>query len=186
MTTPLNIAPIWQGRTVAVLASGKSLTQDLADSVKRLPRIAVRRAFRLAPDADYVLALDGPPNFGFWDESEGCTGIRVCGAECDLDASYLNIAHEIVTLAPGHVVEIRNNGTAAIRLAAMLGATKILLLGFDREPFEHFYDDVDPDWDKYPGLTIALDALTAELLACGVEVQHVRAAPIAAPPDVLA
>lgn len=177
MTTPLKISPIWQGQTVAVLASGKTLTQALADSVAHLPRIAVRRAFRMAPDADFVLSLDGPPNFGFWDESAACTGTRVCGVECDLDAAYLNIAHEPVTLGPGHVIEIRNNGIAAIRLAAMLGAAKILLLGFAPEPFEHFYSDVDADWDKYPGLSIALPALVAELRASGIEVEHVGAPP---------
>jgi len=175
MTTPLKISPIWQGQTVAVLASGRSLTQELAESVKHLPRIAVRRAFRLALDADYVLSLDGPPNFGFWDESAVCTGTRVCGVECDLDAAYLNIAHETVTLAPGHVVQIRNNGLAAIRLAAMFGAAKILLLGFDPEPFEHFYADVDSDWDRYPGLSIGLAALIDELRAGGVEVERVVA-----------
>lgn len=183
MTTPLNITPIWQGQTVAVLASGKSLTQELADSVKHLPRIAVRRAFRLAPDADFVLALDGPPNFGFWDESAACTGTRVCGAECDLHVAYLNIPHERVTLAPGNVIEIRNNGLAAIRLAVMLGASRILLLGFDPEPFEHFYPDVDRDWDRYPGLSIGLAALIAELSAQGIDVEHVTAAPDAVQPD---
>jgi hypothetical protein len=175
MTTPLTISPIWHGQTVAVLASGRSLTQELADSVKHMPRIAVRRAFRLAPDADFVVALDGPPNFGFWHESAGCSGTRVCGVECDLDAAYLNIAHETVVLEPGHVVQIRNNGIAAIRLAAMFGAAKILLLGFDAEPFEHFYPDVDPDWDRYPGLSIGLAALIEELHAGGIEVERLLA-----------
>ena len=177
MTYPLDTTPIWQGQTVAVLASGRSLTQELADSVKGLPRIAVRRAFRLARDADFVLALDGPPNFDFWAETEGCRGTRVCGAECDLGAAYLNIAHERVELAPCHVIEIRNNGIAAIRLAALLGAAKIVLLGFDPEPYEHFYGDADPDWDRYPGLSIALAALITELRARGIEVERAAALP---------
>jgi hypothetical protein len=177
MTIPLTISPIWDGKTVAVLASGRSLTQELADSVKHLPRIAVRRAYRVAPDADYVLSLDGPPNFGFWDESSACTGTRVCGVECDLDVAYLNIAHETVTLAPGHVTQIRNNGLAAIRLAAMFGAAKILLIGFDPEPFEHFYQDVDPDWDRYPGLSAGLGALIDELRAAGIELERVGPSP---------
>jgi len=98
MTTPFK-APAWQGATVAVLASGPSLTQEVADSVKHLPRIAVRRAFRLAPDADLVLALDGPPNFGFWAESEGFAGIRVCGVECDLDAMYAKTPYTTILRA---------------------------------------------------------------------------------------
>lgn len=172
MTYPLTIAPIWQGRTVAVLASGRSLTRELADSVAHLPRIAVRRAFRLAPDADYVLALDGPPNFGFWAESEGFAGTRVCGVECDLDAAYLNIAHETVEVAPGNVIQIRNNGIAAIRLAALFGAARILLVGFDPPPFQHFYEHVDPDWDQYPGLAAGLEALIVELQGRGVQVER--------------
>jgi hypothetical protein len=182
MTYPLTIAPIWRGRTVAVLASGASLTQELADSVAHLPRIAVRRAFRMAPDADYVLALDGPPNFGFWNESEGVPGTRVCGVECDLNAAYLNIAHEKVEVEPGRVIEIRNNGIAAIRLAAMFGADRILLVGFDPPPFRHFYNDVDPDWDQYPGLAEGLQALIAELQARGIQVE--RHLLPAAPDDV--
>src|SRR3972149_4818534 len=131
MTTPFK-APAGQGPPAAVPAPGPSLTQEVADSVKHLPRIAVRRAFRLAPDADLVLALDGPPNFGFWAESEGFAGIRV---------------------------------------AAMCGAAKIVLIGFDPEPFAHFYGAADSDWDKYPGLTKGLAALCAELRAKGVEVE---------------
>lgn len=181
MTYPLDLTPIWQGLTVAVLASGRSLTQELADSVKDMPRIAVRRAFRMARDADFVLALDGPPNFDFWDETEGCRGTRVCGVECALIAAYLNIPHERVDLAPGHVIEIRNNGLAAIRLAALLGAAKIVLLGFDPEPYQHFYRDADPDWDRYPGLAIALAALIAELRARGIEIEHVSALHAEAP-----
>jgi hypothetical protein len=177
MTYPLVITPIWQGRTVAILASGHSLTQDLADSVKHLPRIAVRRAFRLARDADFILALDGPPNYGFWDESEGCPGTRVCGVECDLADAYLHLPHETVELEAGHVVEIRNNGLAAIRLAALLGAERILLLGFDPPPFRHFYKDVDADWDRYPGLAVGLTALVTELQARGIVIEYCTSVP---------
>lgn len=178
MTTPWKV-PMWQGQTVAVLASGPSMTQELADSVKHLPRIAVRRAVRLAPDADMVLALDGPPNEGFWPELEasGFAGIRVCGVECDLDAMYLNIPHERITLGPGHVIESRNNGLAAIRVAAMAGAAKILLLGFDPERNGHFYDDLtDPGYagEWYPGLTAGLAALIMELRGKGIEVERVQ------------
>lgn len=179
MTTPWIIPPMFAGQTVAVLASGASLTQEAADSVKHLPRIAVRRAFRLAPDADMLIALDGPPNHGFWDESKDFAGIRICGVECEMDAMYLCIPHERVTLSPSHVIEIRNNGLAAIRVAAMAGATKILLLGFDPEPYSHFYDGVDSDWDQYPGLAAGLAQLISELGAQGVSVE--RYAPPAAP-----
>lgn len=175
MTTPWIIPPKFAGQTVAVLASGTSLTQEAADSVKHLPRIAVRRAFRLAPDADMLIALDGPPNHGFWDESRDFAGTRICGVECELDAMYVCIPHERVTLGPSHVVEIRNNGLAAIRVAGMAGASKIVLLGFDPEPYEHFYDGVDSDWDQYPGLTAGLAQLISDLATQGISVERYEA-----------
>jgi hypothetical protein len=172
MTNKFN-PPDWSGQEVAVLASGRSLTAELADSVKHLRRIAVRRACRLAPDADIVLALDAPPNFGFWDEIHDVAGIRVCGVPVDeLDAYHVHIAHERVAIAPGHVLEVRNNGLAAIRLAAMTGARKIVLVGFDAPPYGHFYGDADPDWDQYPGLEAGIVAITAELAAAGVLVER--------------
>lgn len=182
MTTPWIIPPMWAGKTVAVLASGASLTQEAADSIKHLPRIAVRRAVRLAPDADMVLALDGPPNHGFWSEVQTFSGIRICGVECDdLDAKYVHIPHEVVALSAANVVHVRNNGLAAIRVAAMAGAAKILLLGFDPEPFNHFYDGVDSDWDQYPGLAAGLSMLTAELQARGIVVERHFTAPVPVP-----
>lgn len=177
MTTPWIIPPMFAGQTVAVLASGASLTQEAADSVKHLPRIAVRRAFRMAPDADILIALDSPPNHGFWSESEGFAGIRICGVECDLDAMHVHIPHDVVTLGPNHDVHIRNNGLAAIRVAALTGATKIILIGFDPAPYAHFYKGVDSDWDQYPGLAAGLDQAIAALRANGVEVEH-RAPPV--------
>jgi predicted O-methyltransferase YrrM len=181
------ILPDWAGKTVAVLASGKSLTQAAADAVRHLPRIAVRRAFRLAPDADIVLALDGPPNHGFWDESVGISGMRICGAPVEgLDAAWLNIPHEVVTLRPGHVIHVRNNGLAAIRVAAMTGANRILLVGFDPEPFGHFYGSADSDWDKYPGLTQGLVALVKELGERGVVVEGAPSTPASSPVEYTA
>lgn len=180
MTKPFTMTPMWAGLTVAVLASGASLTQEVADSVKHLPRIAVRRAFRLAPDADMLVSLDGPPNHGFWEESRDFAGLRICGVECDLDALYANIPAELVALDPVGEIQIRNNGLAAIRLAAQSGANTIILLGFDGLPYKHFYDEVDSDWDQYPGLATGLEALIAELRAQGIAVQtETPGAPVA-------
>ena len=181
MTTPWSVPPLWLGKTVAVLASGASLTQELADSVRHLPCIAVRKAVRRAPWAEMLIALDGPMDAAYWEETRDFPGIRICGAEVDgLDAMYLNLRHERITLRQGHEIEVRNNGLAAIRIAAMAGAAKILLLGFDAPDesghFHYFYSDgVDHGWpgEEYPGHTIGLNALIAELRSRGVEIEHV-------------
>lgn len=173
MTTKWELpGDLFKGNTVAVLAPGPSMTQDLADSVNNLPRIAVRRAFQFAPDADMLVAIDGASGTlddSFWDDANGFAGLRITGTESEeLDALYLQMPHERVTLREGHSVEFRNNGLAAIRIAAAAGAKKILLLGFDTARYEEQHASTG-----FCGLTAGLAALTAELAAQGIEVEHV-------------
>lgn len=167
MTTPWTLPPdLFRGETVAVLATGPSMTQELADSVRQHKRIAVRRAFRFAPDADLLVALDGPTGSlddAFWADAEDFEGLRVCGVECDVDALYCGMWYETVQIAPGHTIEIRNNGLAAIRIAERAGAAKILLLGFDAARYEALHE--------FRGLTEGLAQITAELRSRGVEVE---------------
>lgn len=169
MTTPWSVPRLWPGETVAVLASGPSMNQKLADSVRRLHRICARRSFKFAPDAEMLVSLDGPLDAEFWRESRDFAGMRICGFECADDALCLNIPHERVTVGEGHVVELRNNGLVAIRIAAMAGAAKILLLGFDRGRYEARANNVAIG---LVGLEQALDALTAELRGQDIEVER--------------
>jgi hypothetical protein len=165
MTTRWVVPRMWEGQTVAVLGNGQSMSTQLAKSVGHLPRIACRRALRFCLHADVVVALDGD-----FEADDGFEGMRVVGFEREgLEAMYLALPHERVRLGEGHVVEIRNNGLAAIRLAAMAGASKIILLGFDRGR----YGEGAPEGaGGYVGLEEGLDALVAELRAQGVEVER--------------
>src|SRR6185436_8474475 len=52
------VPPMWKGRTVAVLASGPSMSQSVADSVRHLPRITVNTTYQLARDAEITYACD--------------------------------------------------------------------------------------------------------------------------------
>jgi len=172
MTTPWVIPRMWEGETVAVLASGPSMDQALADSVRGHRRICARRAARFAPDADLLVTLDGPADQDGWAAARRFAGTIICGFEYEGDQSvkYVNIPHERVILGEGHVVEIRNNGLAAIRIAAMAGASQIMLLGFDRG----LYDARDSNVAiGFRGLEEGIDALTAELRAKGIEVERV-------------
>ena len=164
MTKRWTVPQMWKGETVAVLAPGPSLTQELADSVRGLRRIVVRRAFELAADADMLVSVDGPESKAdpwFWDDALYFSGIKVCGTECpDLDAHYVPMPHEIVTIGPAHIVHIRNSGLAALRIAGKTGAARILLLGFE------------PEQRGIVGLREALDAIIAELQRKGVQVER--------------
>lgn len=168
MTTAWQIPPdMWAGETVAILGAGPDMTEELAATAKGCKTIAVNRAVKFAPWADMFVALD--PHHPFWEEAEnvGFTGMRVCGVECDIDALYAGMFYERVTIAPGHVIEIRNNALAALRIASKTGAKKIILLGFDPERYEEVHAHTG-----FYGLKQGLDQIVAELRAAGIEIER--------------
>ena len=169
--------PVFKGKTVAVLASGPSLTKELADSVKHLPRICARRAVRMAPDADMIIAMDEYPNEGFWDELGDFKGVKICGAnDPRTDAIYVPFPAEMFQTDKA-VKFIFNNGIAAIRLAVMTGASEILLLGFDPLKRGTFYDDEDqgPNGEVlYEGLDIILQNVIEELRSKGIIIRGIK------------
>jgi hypothetical protein len=167
MTTPWKPNGEWAGETVAVLGAGPSMTPSVVDALRGHRIIAAGFA---CEGADMLVALDGN-----WPQ-DWCEfpGMRVTGvSDDDLDAMYIGPQWERVQVAPGHEIEIHNSGVTAIRIAAGMGAARIILAGFDPDQPRHFYDDeVDTGEDPYTGLALALDALTAELAARGVTVER--------------
>jgi len=166
MTTRFDIKGIWQGETVAILGAGPDMTSELAQKAKEHKTIAVNRAIKFAPDADMFVALD--PHHPFWDSAKDFKGIKICGVECDYDAYYVGMMYEKVEITPGHVVEIRNNALAAIRIAYLAGAKKIILLGFDPERYEEIHAHTG-----FYGLKQGLEQITSELISKGVEVDRI-------------
>ena len=166
MTTRFDIKGIWQGDTVAILGAGPDMTSELAQKAKEHKTIAVNRAIKFAPNADMFVALD--PHHPFWDSAKDFKGIKICGVECDYDAYYIGMMYEKVEITPGHVVEIRNNALAAIRIAYLSGAKKIILLGFDPERYEEIHAHTG-----FYGLKQGLEQITAELISKGIEVERI-------------
>jgi hypothetical protein len=177
MTTPWTPTGEWQGATAAVLGAGPSLTPDIAEALRSHFVIAVNAAVSIAPWADMLVALDAnwPPA---WRKFKG---LRVTGVkDDDLDALYIGHRFQRVRTAAGEI-EIRNSGLEAVRIAAEMGASRIILAGFEPERPAHFYDD-EVDTGGYPGVAEGLAQITAELAARGVTVE--RYVPDAAPlPD---
>ena len=168
MTTTWKITPDWQGQTVAVLASGPNMSQEVADALREHRRIVVNFTHRLAPDADMLVAMDG----NWPQELRDFAGLRVTGVlDDDLDALYIGPRWERVQMAPGHEIEVHNSGLTAIRIVAQMGASRIILAGFDPENPRHWYDDEVDTGNVYTGLSKALEALTAELQAKGITVE---------------
>jgi hypothetical protein len=167
MTTPWTPAGEWAGQTVAVLASGPSMSAEVAQALREHRTIAVNYTHRLAPWADMLVGMDGN-----WPrEWREFAGWRVCGIEDDtLDAFYVGHMSERVTLAAGHTIDFRNSGLAAIRIAARMGASRIILAGFEPENPRRWHDD-EVDSGELVGVAAGLAQLRAELAAAGVVVE---------------
>lgn len=190
MTTPWKIEPIWAGMTVAVLAAGPSMNQSVADAMQQHKRIALKNTIELAPTADMLLSLD--PGAQYFVAPAEFSGLRVCGIDDpDTDALYAGMFYERVTISEGNTVETRNNGLAAIRIAALAGAKKIILCGFDPAEAGYWHGRLSAEaqeyldavvGEPYPGLTNGLAAIIAELRAQGIEVEHYTAPDAAAAP----
>lgn len=170
MTTSWKPNGEWAGATVAVLASGPSMSVEVAQALREHRTIAVNDAARVAPWADMLVALDAlrhwPPE---WREF---AALRVTGiADEEHDALYAGPRYERVRLASNHEIEIHNSGLAAVRIAAEMGAARIILAGFEPEARRHFYDD-EVDTGEYVGLADGLAAITAELQARGIAVER--------------
>lgn len=108
--------------TFAVLASGPSMSQELADSVRgRCRVVAVSDVFRLAPWADALVAHDAC----WWEvnrEAREFAGRKFSGRQV--------IGIERLPF-DAHFGTSINSGLEGMRCAKLLGATKILLCGFD-------------------------------------------------------
>lgn len=131
--------------TWAIIATGESMSQALADSVRHLHRVVINTAYELAPDADALAANDA----AFWSEypearqfaGRRFTAWRYTGVE---------------TLQSNLVGPPSISGVLALEVAIHLGATRCLLLGFDCRG-GHFHGDyrgrakrsTPTDWNKH-------------------------------------
>ena len=169
MTTLFKITRFWEGETVAILGAGPDMTKELAETAKGYKTIAVNRAVKFAPWADMFVALD--PHHPFWEEADklGFKGMRILGVEHpDYDALYPGMMYETVQISEGNTLQIRNNALAALRIAFLAGAKKIILIGFDTERYEEIHTHTG-----FTGLSKGLDQIINELRAAGVEVDRI-------------
>jgi hypothetical protein len=152
-----HIDSMWAGQTVAVLGNSPSLAQHLKQIPVGCKTIAASRAIDVYPQADMAVSIDGTT-------PEAYDGVSVVGVPAEPPAIYVGMWYERAELSPGHVIEFRNTGLLAIRVAAMTGASRIVLAGFDTDAYEARY------YGQYPGITQAFHALVADLRGRGIEV----------------
>lgn len=124
----------FEGGTVAVLASGPSMSQGVADQVHiaGIPAIAVNTTFKLAPWAWMLYAADTewwqhPDNAG----AHGFAGLRV-SCQAVKGVHLLRNAGQVgFSTSADCVHTLGNSGAQAMQIAIKTGAAKVLLLGMD-------------------------------------------------------
>lgn len=113
----------------AVLATGPSMSQEVADFVRgKCGVVAVNDAYRLAPWADALVCNDA----AWWNVHKDAyefKGRKFCGVT--------RKGLEYIPATPRFPAGT-NSGLQGCRVAEMLGATRILLLGFDMHGTHYF------------------------------------------------
>lgn len=109
--------------TFAVLATGPSMSQELANYVRgKCKVIAVSDAYKLAPWADALVSNDR----NWWEHNKAAN--KFAGRKF----ASVALPHGVEALPRVGVYGGGiNSGLQGMRVAQILGATKILLLGFD-------------------------------------------------------
>jgi len=128
--------------TTVVIASGPSLRQSDVDAVRgKAAVIAVNDNYRLAPWADVLYAADPDwwlkePDFAGerWSTQPKSAG-QDAWPEGDAKRLGVNLIDSIravgLSFEPGLIHQGGNSGYQAINLAVLMGARRVILLGFD-------------------------------------------------------
>jgi hypothetical protein len=186
MTTPPNLARpevvvprLWPDSTMAILATGPSLTQADVDVVR--PKvdvvIAVSNAYRLAPWADVIVSSESK----WWTWHPAARQLPALKYGCVSSPGHrVRYPAEVQAIVssgrrgfdpdPSRIRDGHNSGYQAIHLAVHLGATTVILLGFDMQGGHFFGHHPDRTGPLFPSCLAAFPTLVAPLEARGVRV----------------
>lgn len=121
--------------TWAILATGESMSQEIADKVRgKCKVIAVSNAYKLAPWADIMVSNDS----SWWRNNPDAlnfSGKKYCAAKMPGTEQFKPEWPYAYSC---------NSGLLGMRVALKHGATKILLLGFDMKGTHYFGPHPEP------------------------------------------
>lgn len=178
---------LWPGETFVLIAGGPSLTQADVDAVRGQARvIAVNTAYQIAPWADVLYATDGV----WWAHHQTRGVAEFCGLKFSIavpatpkkpaDVCQLRDTGRLgLELDPRGLRHGKNSGYAAINLAVHLGASRIVLLGYDMKVSNKTHWHGNHPWQMEPGpswlLSVAswrehYKTLVAPLQALGIAI----------------
>lgn len=178
MNRPWFIPRMWEGGTVAVLASGESMTADVAQAVRAAGvfTVVVNNTWERAPWADLLFAGDAPWWQMYHAATAGFAGLKACAEETPFaDVHFLqNGGKQGFDPDRSKIRTGGNSGYGAIHIAAHAGAARILLCGFDMKG-GHWHSP--HNWPLYQGgeghfprWIDRFATLAPELAARGIEV----------------
>lgn len=185
----VSVPRLWPGATVVCLASGPSLTPEDVDYVRGKARvIAINDTVRLAPWADVLYSSDR-----YWWQHHGgvlsFTGPKFCVGSDNAPDLEIRACPDVRVLRntglsglevdPSGLRTGKNSGYAAVNLAVHLGASRVILLGYDMgaSPLgrRHFFGDHprglnNPTPDHFSWWIGLFDSIVEPLAAAGVSV----------------
>jgi len=185
-----SVPRLFPGQTICCIASGPSLTlEDCARVRGRMPVVVVNSALEFAPWADVLHACD----FKWWRWHKGApafAGLKFTLAEAAAEAfpdvtRLRNTGDEGLELDPTGIRTGKNGGYQAVNIAVHLGASRILLLGYDMKvgPKDRKYCHADHPGDvidkkkdlerfrnRLAGFRTRFETIVAPLKTAGVEV----------------
>lgn len=185
-----SVPPGWRGETAYIVGGGPSVTALDMERLRGRRVIAINSSYQVAPFADYVIFADAR----WWDEHRPQLG-GFAGRVVGVSAGARDAApHRLLRLKrskpeaglstrPDTVPVRRTTTTAAMGMAAHLGASRIALIGIDqrRGPDGACHHHAPHKWKNRPGDTTwdaqmeDLRLLAAPLAARGIEVVNCSA-----------
>ena len=173
----LEVPRRWPGSTICCLGAGPSVTRADLARIARVPVIAINSMYRVLPSAAVLYAadakwwnwVDGAPDFSglkFGLDQRirwpGVTVLRTTGA-LGLETDPSGLRHG------------GGSGYQAINLAVHLGASRIVLLGYDLQPgptgADHFHPPhPDGTHPAYQAMRGPFSSLVEPLKALGVDI----------------
>ena len=182
MVTYATVPRIWDGQTAVCIASGPSLcVQDVEACRGRARVVAVKDGIRLAPFADCLYCCGSDQ--GRWWQCHGERLKTFTGLRYTLDTKAARWAQVLkqgpetgLSTDPTMLCTGKNSGYQSVGLAFLLGARRILLLGFDlqlaKDGTEYFfgthpYNKPASPFDRFLAL---FESMVEPLRLHGVEV----------------
>lgn len=173
------VPKLWPGCTIVIFGGGPSLTEEdvryVGERTHLTRTIAIKEAYLLAPWADVLYACDA----SWWRYYNGAPTFS--GLKYTLEAptpgvvQLQNTGDAGLELEPTGLRTGHNSGFQAINLAVHLGATRVLLLGYDcwagSDGRQTWYTTKRPHLTSpYPVFMQSFGTIVEPLKAAGIEV----------------